>query len=200
MVGQYTPEAWRKLFKACPDWDATFRNGQWDYLSGVGETPRYALIAGYVRRLKRNATVLDAGCGQGILFDYLDVGASAYSGFDASETAIGQARQRAPRAQLAVCSVEEYRTDRTTTFDVVVFNEILPQVADPFGTLDRFIGILNPEGFVIISLYQNRDQRSKPAVLTSLLEREIAAGRYSVLAKSKVENEDELRWTIYCVR
>jgi 2-polyprenyl-3-methyl-5-hydroxy-6-metoxy-1,4-benzoquinol methylase len=101
-----------------------------------------------------------------------------------------QARQRAPGAQLSVCSVDEYKTDKTTTFDVIVFNEVLPHVDDPLGSLDRFISILNAEGLVIISLYQNKDQQAKPVVLTEMLENEISAGRYSVLAKSRVENGD----------
>lgn len=162
--------------------------------------PRYALIAGYIRKFKRNGAVLDAGCGQGILFEYLDGSSIAYSGSDVSETAIAGARQRAPGAQLSVCSVEGYQTDRTVTFDVIVFNEVLPHVEDPLGTLDRFISILNPEGLVIVSLYQNVDQQAKATVLTRILENEIYAGRYSVLAKSRVENGDELKWAIYCVR
>jgi 2-polyprenyl-3-methyl-5-hydroxy-6-metoxy-1,4-benzoquinol methylase len=200
MVERYTREAWQKQFNTRRNWDATFRNGKWDYLSSVGEMPRYALIAGYIRKFKRNGMVLDAGCGQGVLFDYLDADSIAYSGFDVSETAIVQARQRAPGAQLSVCSIDEYQTDRTMTFDVIVFNEVLPHVEDPLGTLDRFIGILNPEGLVIISLYQNKEQQSKSAVLTRILENEISAGRYLVLAKSSVENGDEMKWAVYCVR
>jgi 2-polyprenyl-3-methyl-5-hydroxy-6-metoxy-1,4-benzoquinol methylase len=200
MVERYTREAWRKQFNTVQDWDAMFRDGKWDYLSSLGEVPRYASIAGYIRKFKRNGTVLDAGCGQGVLFDYLDAGSIAYSGFDVSETAIVQARQRAPEAQLSVCSVDAYQTDRTVTFDVIVFNEVLPHVEDPLGTLDRFIGILNPDGLVIISLYQNREQQAKAPVLTRILENEISAGRYSVLAKSSVENGDEMKWAVYCVR
>jgi 2-polyprenyl-3-methyl-5-hydroxy-6-metoxy-1,4-benzoquinol methylase len=200
MLERYTREAWQKQFNARADWDATFRDGQWDYLAGLGEMPRYVSIAGYIRRFKRNGMVLDAGCGQGILFDHLDVDSVAYSGFDVSETAIAAARRRAPGAQLWVCSVEAYQIDRTTTFDVIVFNEVLPHVEDPFGTLDRFISMLNPEGLVIISLYQNKDQQSKATVLTRLLENEISAGRYSVLAKSTVENQDGMKWAIYCLR
>ena len=146
MVERYTREAWQKQFSARQNWDATFRNGKWDYLSDLGEMPRYALIAGYIRKFKRDGTVLDAGCGQGILFDYLDAGSIAYSGFDVSEAAIAEARRRAPGGQLSVCNVEEYQTDRTTTFDVIIFNEVLPHVEDPIGTLDRFVNILNPEG------------------------------------------------------
>jgi 2-polyprenyl-3-methyl-5-hydroxy-6-metoxy-1,4-benzoquinol methylase len=200
MVERYTREAWQTQFNARPDWDATFRNGQWDHLSSLGELPRYALIAGYIRKFKRDGAVLDAGCGHGILFDYLDDRSIAYSGFDVSQAAIAEARQRAPGARLAVCSVEDYRTDRTVTFDVIVFNEVLPYVEDPLGTLDRFISILNPGGFVIVSLYQNKDQRARAPVLTGIFENEISAGRYSVLTKSRVENGDDLKWAIYCVR
>ena len=197
MVDRYAGEAWPQ-FSAIPNWDATFRAGQWDYLSSLGEMPRYAVIAGYIRSFKRNGTVLDAGCGQGVLFDHLNGDAIMYSGFDVSETAIAEARRRAPQARLAVCSVGEYRTDET--FDVIVFNEVLPHVDDPLGTLDRFIRILKPEGLVIISLYQNPEPQARPTVLTRILEKEISLDRYTMLAKARVENGAGLKWAIYCVR
>ena len=156
------------------------------------------LIAGYIRKFKRSGTVLDAGCGQGILFDHLNGDVITYSGFDVSETAIAEARRRAPQARLSVCSVGEYRTDET--FDVIVFNEVLPHVDDPLGTLDRFITILKPEGLVIISLYQNPKPQARPTVLTRILENEISLDRYTMLAKARVENGAGLKWAIYCVR
>ena len=189
---------WQKQSGTAFGWDATFRNGQWDYLASLGEMPRYALIAGYIRHFARTGAVLDAGCGQGILFEHLDDRSVAYSGFDVSATAIAEARRRAPGARLSVCSADEYQPDGR--FDVVVFNEVLPHVDDPLGTLDRFIHFLNPQGLVILSLYQSRDQQAKAVVLTGMLENEIAIGRYAVLAKSTVENEAELKWTIYCLR
>jgi 2-polyprenyl-3-methyl-5-hydroxy-6-metoxy-1,4-benzoquinol methylase len=197
MVERYTSEAWPELNPTL-DWDAAFRNGRYDYLSGLGEMPRYALIAGYIRKFKRNGTVLDAGCGQGILLDHLDVDAITYSGFDVSETAIAEARRRAPGAQLSVRRVEDYRADRT--FDFIVFNEVLQCVHDPLGTLDRYVTALTPGGFVIISLYQNPEPQARPTVLTRILEHEISINRYPILAKARVENADGLKWAIYCVR
>jgi 2-polyprenyl-3-methyl-5-hydroxy-6-metoxy-1,4-benzoquinol methylase len=201
MIGRYTREAWQKQFGAGADWDATFRSGYWDYLSSIGQMPRYALIAGYVRKFKRHGTVLDAGCGQGVLFDYLDAGSTAYCGFDVSETAIAEARRRAPAVELSVCSVVDYQAASARTFDVIVLNEVLPHVDDPLGILDCFIRMLNPDGLVILSLYQNTDRQARATVLTGILENEISAGRYSVLAHCTVENgDDRKRWVIYCLR
>jgi 2-polyprenyl-3-methyl-5-hydroxy-6-metoxy-1,4-benzoquinol methylase len=200
VVERYTRAAWETQYSQIEDWDAMFRLGQWDYLTTVSELPRYALIAGYIHKFKGNGAVLDAGCGEGVLIDYLDAGRISYSGFDISETAITRARKRSSEARLSICSVDDYDTDGTNTYDVIVFNEVLPHVSDPITTLDRFIRILNPGGLAILSLYQNIDERANARILTRMLEVELAAGKYTLLARATVENEREMKWSVYCLR
>ena len=197
---RYTPEVWKRLYNPIANWDATFRRGQWDYLSTTSELPRYAIIAGFIRALKPTGVVLDAGCGEGILIDHLDVGRSRYVGFDLSETAIRRAQKRSNYVTLSVCSVDDFDTNRQALFDVVVFNEVLPHVNDPIGTLDRFVRSLTPDGFAIISLYQSSDEKSNARILTHLLDIEIAAGRYTVMDLVSVENGDKLKWSVYRLR
>lgn len=47
------------------NWDQTFREGKWEYLHSIAETPRYAAVVGYVHKLLRQGNLLDAGCGEG---------------------------------------------------------------------------------------------------------------------------------------
>ena len=70
------------------NWDQTFREGKWEYLHSIAETPRYAAVAGYVHKLLRRGNLLDAGCGEGLLVDYLDINRIRYTGFDLSPISV----------------------------------------------------------------------------------------------------------------
>jgi 2-polyprenyl-3-methyl-5-hydroxy-6-metoxy-1,4-benzoquinol methylase len=198
---RYTREAWQQQYNPIGDWDDTFRRGQWAHLAGKAEIPHYALIAGYAHKLIGSGRVLDAGCGEGVLIDYLDLGRLDYVGFDISETAISRARLRSPKARLLVTSVDEFQTDRAPGYDAIIFNEVLPAVQDPLGVLDRFLDILNPNGIAIISLYQSPDEQANARILTRMLEAELALERYTVVAKAVATSSREpMTWNIYCLQ
>jgi 2-polyprenyl-3-methyl-5-hydroxy-6-metoxy-1,4-benzoquinol methylase len=198
---RYTREAWQQQYNPIDDWDDMFRRGQWDHLAGKAEIPHYALIAGYAHKLIGRGRVLDAGCGEGVLIDYLDLGRLDYVGFDISETAISRARQRAPSARLLISGIDEFPIDQERPYDAIIFNEVLPAVRDPLATLDRFCGILEPGGVAIISLYQNPDERANAKILTRMLEAELALGRYTVVAKAvATSSEEQMTWNVYCLR
>ena len=78
-----------------PTWDAEYTSGRWCFLHGAGEHGHYALIAGYVHRhlsLGPEGTVLDVGCGEAILFNYLwGLDPGSYLGCDLSAVAIDSA-------------------------------------------------------------------------------------------------------------
>jgi SAM-dependent methyltransferase len=102
-----TPSAddWKSRYTPIADWDRMFADGRWDYLDSPSEAPRYAVIAGYIHRRPDAACVLDVGCGSGLLYRYLDQSRVTYRGIDVSPTAIGQARERFPRAQFDVADI-----------------------------------------------------------------------------------------------
>jgi 2-polyprenyl-3-methyl-5-hydroxy-6-metoxy-1,4-benzoquinol methylase len=178
-----------------------FRLGQWDHLAGKAEIPHYALIAGYAHKLIDKGRVLDAGCGEGVLIDYLDLGRLDYVGFDISETAIARARLRAPNARLLISGIDEFPVDQERPYDAIIFNEVLPAVQDPLGVLDRFLGILSPDGVAIVSLYQSPDERANARILTRMLEAELVLERYTVVAKAVATSSQEQKtWNIYCLR
>src|SRR5262245_50731925 len=67
-------------------WESQYRNRYWDFLTGLEEVPHYSVIAGYLRFLKPGGSVLDVGCGEGILQTCFGSGAySRYVGIDWSE-------------------------------------------------------------------------------------------------------------------
>ncbi len=138
-------------------WDQEFVSGRWDYLGKVGEMPRYAVIAGYYRASPANDTVLDVGCGTGILQPWLErVGYGLYRGVDLSVTAIEQAQRCANQTtHFEVANAETYVPPRT--FDVIIFNEMLYYMTDPVRELRRYSQYLAPKGTYIISLWECRE-------------------------------------------
>lgn len=178
-----------------------FAEGAWDYLDDDGEAARYALIAGYVHRRQGPTDVLDVGCGAGLLCRYLDQGRVRYSGLDLSETAITQARERFPGADFSVADLAVYEPPSNRTFDIVVFNEVLPHVEDPLRSLSRYMGFLAQSGFAILSTYQNVNESSNAAMFTRLLDELLAMGRLNSLTGCEVVTfEKGLKWRIDVIK
>ncbi len=66
-------ERWRHTYRTV-DWEEAYASGRWDYLADIGELPRYGIVAEYLHKLIGRGRLLDAGCGEAIPVDYLDVG------------------------------------------------------------------------------------------------------------------------------
>jgi 2-polyprenyl-3-methyl-5-hydroxy-6-metoxy-1,4-benzoquinol methylase len=182
------------------NWDETYRQHAWDYLAGIGETPRYSAVAGYVLKLVRRGHVLDAGCGEGLLLEYLNIDRIRYTGFDISPTAIHRACQRYRSANLFSCSLDDFAPPAGDRYDIIIFNEVLTSLERSTEILNRFYTFLQPSGHIIISQFQHPDPNSNACIFTQKLEGEIAAGRYPVVAKSEVLNcQTGLRWKVYCL-
>jgi len=196
---RYSATLWQTLYNPILDWDCMFKENKWNYLSSLNELPRYAQISGYIHKIVKSGTVLDAGCGEGILGDYLDLNRITYQGFDPSETAISRARARIPGANFFVTGVDDYSPADSEEFDAIVFNEVLPHISDPLGALDRFCSFLRPRGIVLISLFQNPNERANASILTKMFDVEIQHGRYNVIGQNNVDNVSGLTWRIYCI-
>jgi SAM-dependent methyltransferase len=59
---------WRRTIRApAPAVDEEYARGHWDYLKSLEEMSRYAVIAGYCEHGGDVSSVLDLGCGSGVL-------------------------------------------------------------------------------------------------------------------------------------
>jgi len=149
-------------------WDAEYGGGVWDYLAGEEEAARYraivALIDGAVPAEGELRSVLDVGCGEGVLADFL---ASDYTGLDLSERAIETARTRrgGDRTRFLAADAEtweptnapergEHRGQDPVRYDVIVLNECLYYFHEPLATLGRYLEHLADGGALIVSLYE----------------------------------------------
>src|SRR5688500_6387809 len=137
----------RDTYKQIDDWGQSFRDDRWDYLANLSELLRYALIAGHIYKQLPGERVLDAGCGAGILVDYLDLERVDYTGFDLSTTAVGRAQKRLRRGGVVFeCPIEEFQPPSGTKYGAIVFNEALQVTETPLESIDRFRKFLTDQG------------------------------------------------------
>jgi 2-polyprenyl-3-methyl-5-hydroxy-6-metoxy-1,4-benzoquinol methylase len=139
-------------------WDSQYRDGQWGFLEELEQMPRYSVIAGYFQLLKCGGSLLDIGCGQGILRERL--GASDYSryvGIDVSQTAVELARRK-PNARSVFSQADAHDFTPTENFDAIIFNEVLYYFPDPLAVAQRYRAWLCPGGVFITSLYAGSDR------------------------------------------
>ena len=47
--------------------EAEYSRGVWDYLSGVEELTRFSVVVGYCHYFHKNGSILEIGCGEGLL-------------------------------------------------------------------------------------------------------------------------------------
>jgi 2-polyprenyl-6-hydroxyphenyl methylase/3-demethylubiquinone-9 3-methyltransferase len=134
-------------------WESEYGEGQWSYLDQLEEIGRYSLIVGYIKFLKPQGSILDAGCGEGILLQRLSgVPYRRYVGIDIAQTAIDKAAKRADgHGVFTQADVQTFVPDET--FDTIIFNEVLYYLKEPLELVQRYEAWLKPGGIFIASLY-----------------------------------------------
>ena len=160
-------------------WESQYRSGGWQFMRGLDELARYSVIAGQLHYLKPGGSVLDVGCGEGLLADQLrPFGYSRYLGIDVSEAAVQQAASRVDeRTSFAAADAESYTP--SARWDSVVFNESVYYFHDPLGTVQRYETFLEDGGLFVVSTFRSR---RADVIVRRLL------ARYRLLAETAVSN------------
>ncbi|GAB4294698.1 MAG: hypothetical protein Kow0098_16420 [Ignavibacteriaceae bacterium] len=124
--------------------------------------PRYSVIAGYIEIFfPGSASVLDLGCGYGILYEKVRLlNDHYYLGVDISQEAINHAVSTYDKPELFICEdIEKY--DPKRKFDVIIFNESLYYIDNPVGLVERYFNYLTDGGYIIISMWDYKERNNK---------------------------------------
>ncbi|GGB70093.1 class I SAM-dependent methyltransferase [Knoellia flava] len=152
-------------------WDEQYGRGRWSFLSGIEEMAHYAVIVGYATFLKPDSSVLDVGCGAGVLHERFSVvGYRRYTGVDISQVAVESLQDTAPpHASFHAFDAATFTPEGR--YDVIVFNESITYFADPLAVFARYQQFLSPGGIVIVSCHV---QSPRARAILRRLERENA--------------------------
>lgn len=104
----------------------------------------------------RGKTVLDVGCGGGVLSESMARRAAHVTGIDLSSKALGVARLHALESEVMNLEYREIATEalaaeRPASFDVVTCMEMLEHVPDPASVIDACAKLAKPGGWVFFS-------------------------------------------------
>jgi 2-polyprenyl-6-hydroxyphenyl methylase/3-demethylubiquinone-9 3-methyltransferase len=120
---------------------------------------RDCLVAHFHRDVETNKpldgmTILDIGCGGGLVAEPLTRLGAIVTGIDASLDAIEVAKAHAEMIDLSInyqCTTAEELAAKGRTFDVVLALEIVEHVADVSGFLTTCTQLVSPHGALILS-------------------------------------------------
>ena len=133
-------------------WDFQYLNKMWDYLSNNEEVSRYSVIIGYIQHFKPEGSILDIGCGMGILQERLSsFGYSRYVGIDISDTAIQRAHLKEDTKTVFINGDADSYSP-LESFDIIIFNEILYCLDNPLEIFARYTNFLKENGIIITSI------------------------------------------------
>jgi 2-polyprenyl-6-hydroxyphenyl methylase/3-demethylubiquinone-9 3-methyltransferase len=115
------------------------------------------------------ASVLDVGCGGGILTEALAGAARAVTGIDAAPAVIAVAHEHAVANRLAidyrVITAEAFATQMPGAFDCVVSMELLEHVPDPPSLISALRDLVRPGGDLFLSTLNRTPRAYAQAVL-----------------------------------
>lgn len=173
------------------EWATEYASGQWDYLQSLSELTHYVVVAGYCHHFHPAVSVLDVGCGEGILRDKLCTHAlTRYVGIDLSAEAIHRAAGRQDeKSQFVETDACTFHPDGS--FDVIVFNECLYYFEDPVGLMQQYEAYLAWDGIFVISMTViDRSRR-----IWKML-----AGKYLILDEVMLTNRLGIQWLVNVCR
>ena len=174
--------------------DSEYARGEWDYLRGPSELARFSIVAGYCLHYKPHGSILEIGCGEGLLPERLGPQSySRYLGVDISDEAIAKARPR-QNERTAFMAEDAMRLHLQDRFDVIIFNECLEYFDEPLALLHRYEAFLHGAGIYIVSIFDGIDT-ARSWKIWRMLRR-----RYTAEAVIHVRNEVRYAWTIEVLR
>lgn len=120
-----------------------------DGAQDISQPARYKFIADL---LWDAGSVIDVGCGDGILREYINC--DGYMGIDADPVAIEKAQVKYPARQFMCANAETCANDWKV--DAVILNEFLYYTSDPLETLRKWGACVKDGGLLVVSIYNRK--------------------------------------------
>ncbi len=183
----YTDQVATYFNHLAPEWDALHRhdNAKIEHILDCAD-------------IKHNLSVLDVGCGTGILFPfYLNREISSLTGVDLSSGMIAKAKEKFsdPRITLIVGDAEQLQLD---TYDRCVVYSALPHFKNAAHLIEKLSQTLKADGRLTVAHSESReiiDQRHKGsahAVSVGLMPASELASLFSPLFHVDLVIDDEI--------
>jgi SAM-dependent methyltransferase len=166
-VGQKLVNYWTKWLSGILPYEAMkggkelleneYSAGTWDYLRGINELPRLFVVAGYCHHFNEVGSILEIGCGEGVLQEQLNpYQYSRYVGVDISTEVIKRtSHKQNEKNSFVVADANNF--EPSECFDVIVFNECLEYFEEPLKLVKRYEPFLKKNGVFIVSMYVGVD-------------------------------------------
>ncbi len=168
-------------------WEKRYTDTYRELFSDRSELGRYGVIAEYILRIVRRGSILDVGCGPGILAELIQSSSLSYTGIDIAGEAISMARKNHPQIKENFICTPLDAFHSNTRFEAIVANEILYYI-DPDIFFRDCKRLLAPNGHLVVSLYDFDEGRKLIPVATGYLTDPF---------RVEVFNQDKsLRWQI----
>ena len=165
-------------------WNTEYAEGGWKWLRNLDELAHHAVLAGYFARLKPGGTLLDVGCGEGVLHEQLRGCYSQYVGTDFAEPVRQALGKQDERTRFIAADMNDFST--TELFDAIVFNESIYYHHDPMVGMQRYENFLAPDGLFLVSMHGKERNDAIWAVLDQ---------RYVTIDAVTMTNRRGTSWT-----
>lgn len=146
---------WRRQLR----WNRQYNNGRWNILKSDIEIVRYQQIIDYIEQFgSKKPTVLDLGCGEGILCERMkNSDYSSFLGIDFSSVSIKNATKlNLPNAEFVCANIIDFQPNKK--FDVIIFNEIFYYLHgdEKQNILKVMMDCLTENGIIIMSNHREK--------------------------------------------
>ncbi len=133
-------------------WQEQYAKGDWAWLRRLDELGHHSILAGYFTYLKRGGSLLDMGCGEGLLQErFNEADYSKYVGVDFSEPIKLAVHKQTDKTRFVVGDMNTYVPDER--FDAIVFNESIYYLDEPLKAFQRYATHLKPDGIFLVSMF-----------------------------------------------
>jgi len=138
----------KNYYKHIEEYDWVKVTDNFKGLESIFHRLRQFLILQLIRQYKKGQTILDAGCGTGLILRKLPKGTI---GIDINPRNIKKAKKHAPFAKVMLADIEKLPFKKET-FSTIVSTEVIEHQPDPKPTVQELKRVLKNDGVLIGSV------------------------------------------------